>query len=362
MEKLNNNLIINNNSVKSVKSTRIGYIDSLKGFAILLVVLGHIADGYFLANMYPQSNELLYSIYNVIYAFHMPLFMIISGYVYCYAYFDKNMKPIKERIFKQILNLIVIYFIFSVPFGIFKMICEQFTNKSVSITDILMIPIKPISPYWYIYILIPLYYIFSRECIYKLNQWITFGIFVVICICSNFIKIPYFEINKIMYYAVFFYIGIAYKINKRFILNNGFIVFSLFVVSIILCFIFWNHNQDMTRCINRYAVINLIAASGISFMIWYVFEHIKIIGNNSILRFLGTYCLEIYVLHCVFTAGNRIILSKIGDTILSILINMLISLAIPILFSIVCKKLNIHGLFFKPVTYITKKSKTGIVS
>ena len=50
---------------------RILYLDNLKGFAILLVVMGHCLQGS------GGSNEILF---NFIYAFHMPLFMAISGY------------------------------------------------------------------------------------------------------------------------------------------------------------------------------------------------------------------------------------------------------------------------------------------
>lgn len=51
---------------------RITFIDSLKGFLILLVIVGHI--GY--AN-YPDTTI----VYDVIYSFHMPLFVFVSGFL-----------------------------------------------------------------------------------------------------------------------------------------------------------------------------------------------------------------------------------------------------------------------------------------
>lgn len=54
---------------------RISYIDALRGFAIVLVVLGH-AIQYSVVNFDDQP------IFRLIYAFHMPLFMFISGFVY----------------------------------------------------------------------------------------------------------------------------------------------------------------------------------------------------------------------------------------------------------------------------------------
>lgn len=77
-------------------STRIGYLDALKGFATLCVVLGHVAVGYLEGNTYPETNQILYGVKNVIYAFHMPLFMMISGCVYAVAYY-RNGEPSQKR-------------------------------------------------------------------------------------------------------------------------------------------------------------------------------------------------------------------------------------------------------------------------
>lgn len=58
------------------ESERITYVDAVKGFAIVLVVLGHIlrAEGEILS---PEVEDM---IADIIYAFHMPLFFFISGY------------------------------------------------------------------------------------------------------------------------------------------------------------------------------------------------------------------------------------------------------------------------------------------
>lgn len=52
---------------------RFQYVDRLKGFAILLVVMGHMYQ----FPMHPNDTF----IYKVIQSFHMPLFLFLSGYV-----------------------------------------------------------------------------------------------------------------------------------------------------------------------------------------------------------------------------------------------------------------------------------------
>lgn len=53
---------------------RLDYIDKLRGFAILLVVMGHLYLPYT-----AQGNS--HPVAEMIYSFHMPLFFFISGYL-----------------------------------------------------------------------------------------------------------------------------------------------------------------------------------------------------------------------------------------------------------------------------------------
>lgn len=54
------------------------WIDVVRGGAILLVVIGHSG-----------CPEILY---NLIYSFHMPLFFVISGYLYNYDKWNKTLR------------------------------------------------------------------------------------------------------------------------------------------------------------------------------------------------------------------------------------------------------------------------------
>lgn len=61
------------------KSNRNLYIDIVKGIAIILVVYGYCIEYY--STEYLNGN-FFYSdlIHKIIYSFHMPLFMLVSGY------------------------------------------------------------------------------------------------------------------------------------------------------------------------------------------------------------------------------------------------------------------------------------------
>jgi len=57
---------------------RLVWIDSAKGFAIILVVFGHVLGGT-MARGWLDADGLFKFIYDYIYLFHMPLFFMISG-------------------------------------------------------------------------------------------------------------------------------------------------------------------------------------------------------------------------------------------------------------------------------------------
>ena len=59
-------------------------IDTLKGIAIILMVIGHAGCSKFL--------------HDYIYLFHMPLFFFITGYMFKFEYIDAPLKFIKRRL------------------------------------------------------------------------------------------------------------------------------------------------------------------------------------------------------------------------------------------------------------------------
>ena len=102
----------NNNQVKN----KILWLSIVQGWAILLVVIGHV-NGFTYANpadpleMYPLS----YWVHRLIYAFHMPLFMFVSGGLLYYSRLNRGWHT--PALYKDKLKRLFIPYLFFIAFA-----------------------------------------------------------------------------------------------------------------------------------------------------------------------------------------------------------------------------------------------------
>lgn len=92
---------------------RIEYIDSLKGLAILLVVMGHVIPHYFPVwrdVLYVDGNRVAMSVWLIIYSFHMPLFMFCSG-LFALRIKEYTWKTVGSAMWKRACTLLLPFFV-----------------------------------------------------------------------------------------------------------------------------------------------------------------------------------------------------------------------------------------------------------
>jgi len=127
---------------------RIASIDIAKAVCILLVVVGHYN---------PVDAPAWYrSMVEIIYGFHMPLFMFVSGFVY---WKGATRKPVKYPVFilKKFNRLMIPYFLVSVLIISIKMITGEnmYLENPVTWTTFLSMFYLPSAGYflWFVYAL-----------------------------------------------------------------------------------------------------------------------------------------------------------------------------------------------------------------
>lgn len=132
---------------------RVIWIDSVRGIAISLVVYGHVIGGYTGNYSSIEYQNFVTCGLKIIYSFHMPLFFMISGYVYALGKNVLNIKQYRNFISKKARQLLIPYYVCSVVQILIKLPLQGKISSVLSWKDIFLLPIKPVDQYWYIYVL-----------------------------------------------------------------------------------------------------------------------------------------------------------------------------------------------------------------
>ncbi len=248
---------------------RLDYIDALKGLMVVFVVLGHVIDGYLESAKWPEYENVLSLIFNIIYSFHMPLCFMISGYLYQLAYTDQNGAVKREKVRTHAIDFAIIYIVFCILFWATKLVMSDAVNTAVSVKDIFMIWAVPMSNYWYLYILIALYFIFSIDRLRNLKIRYMFPVLLAVNVLSNLVpgKV-WFQVSRIAYYSLFFYLGMQYRKDKNFFIFRKQSSMTCMGIAVVIMIPF----LICGRKINIIPVVNMIVALGISIGVWNALE------------------------------------------------------------------------------------------
>lgn len=326
---------------------RIKWIDSCKGFATTLVVLGHVLCGYLDAGLFDDQKRIMETISNWIYSFHMALFFSISGYVFYIAYGDDSVYK-KSKYNEKIKNFVIVYLSFSIVLWCFKMIFSSAVNSPLKLLDLILIPIAPISPYWYMWNLIIYYLLFAWMIHNRVSDKKMLFFYITCSVVASFTPHITSNIRNLFYYLVTFYFGVVLAKTKCRLLSNPWIVSGSMISFIIAIYFTFIRNVKLSSIKGG----NLFFALSSTIVIFYIFTKMMYSWNSRLLGAIGRYSIEIYLLHCFITAANRTLFSVVGinNFYFSALLNLTAGIALPILCSLALTKINLHQFVFNPAT------------
>ena len=195
------------------------YWDSLKFVLIFLVVYGHIAQNY------SGDSQFNMDIYKLIYLFHMPLFIFVSGRF--------SLIRDRKKYMKGILRLLETYIVFQIIRTTIPILLGgEFTFKCITTPNWIL---------WYLVALIlwRLMVYFIPERILKQRKKVLLMSFCI-SLVAGFIPIGYpFSVQRILSFLPFFVMGyyssefdIQQYINKI----PKFLAVSVFVIAFMLLF------------------------------------------------------------------------------------------------------------------------------
>lgn len=321
--------------MKSVKS-RVVWIDSMKLFACILVVLGHFYMS--LASTGWISSKEFYYYYPVetVYTFHVPLFFVCSGYLYQRKRTDYTLASHWKNIKSKVLSLGIPYVAFSTITLVLKIIFHNSVNNQA--TPILRTLLwEPTAPYWYLYALFFIFCLIPRQQ-HRNQLWKIFCVSLIakviyICILWPF-QLPDI-ITKVVGNAVWFSFGMLLTDLSccKVILNRYamIICFSIgFVLSVFLC------GKNGISEGAQFIV-------GANFVYALVCFFCKVAGerNKQITIKLSKYFMPVYLMHTISVSAFRTLLLKMGiDSLpVHICIGITASFVVPaIIYEVASKK------------------------
>ena len=126
---------------------RLAWVDVAKGIGIILVVYGHALRGFWGLKPWPSWTVAQDTL---IYAFHMPLFFVISG-LFLWQSIERGKKNfIRSRWWA----IIYPYLLWSFVCGGIEVAASRFANTPMSLRDLWLIPVIPIEQFWFLYALL----------------------------------------------------------------------------------------------------------------------------------------------------------------------------------------------------------------
>lgn len=189
---------------------RINKIDILKGIAIICMVLGHAIQLYNGADY--RNEKMFYSnvAYKIIYTFHMPLFMVVSGYLFFISLQ-------KDNSFKMIKRKVITYSIPIIVFAILKTLPHAYI-QGFSLLLIKDVAYNVLHTLWFLWALI--YACVSVWVFEKIKNQNLKCILCMIAIVLVFITPDILMSNVFKYTIPYFFVGYCYgkkqlNFNKR---------------------------------------------------------------------------------------------------------------------------------------------------
>jgi fucose 4-O-acetylase-like acetyltransferase len=264
------------------------------GIAILLVVIGHLASrGESEIPNYVRLKA-------VIYKFHMPLFLFLSGYIAFYTYQPiQSYKDYFRFIKKKFFRLFPAYILLSLIFFGGKFIL----NKDIDVIDgfinILFFPSKGNSGFlWYIYVLF-LYNLSMPLIVYAVKN--KFILFLTLSISLSLLTFPsWLSLNFYFWYLPYFMLGCFLSNNNKFY-NK---ILKLIGSYILLIFLFWG-------LLEYFELISLpkIIVSFISIIATCYLSSL-VLKRNAFFEILGDNSFYIYLFNTMFIGGLSYVLIK----------------------------------------------------
>lgn len=284
-------------------------IETLRGMAIILVVLGHMI-GYSEAGGMRVANDSIFRyLYFSLEYIRLPLFTVISGWVYA----NKPVIPGKESQFLKgkFRRLIIPMLVLSTALFVLRIIIPG-TNTTPDIRDLPRNLVLPYDVYWYLFSLFLIFSVIvildTKAFFHSLPGWCTTVLAALGCLffSENFLDpVPnLFSFKGAAYLFPFFLLGVGIH-RFRFPSDTRVIVpaFLIFIFAVTFQQMSWFGYVPIQE---RHSLLGLSVGISAALLLF------RLELKSNFLVFIGHHAYGIFLFHVFFTGGSRIVLSALG--------------------------------------------------
>ena len=267
-------------------------IDSLKGFLIILVIIGHVITTL------DNTNVFNHALMGLIYIFHMPLFILVSGYL--------TKSPDSQQakdMWRGVLRILVPLLIFHLIYCASKL--YQFGGNYIT-----YLKSFPYGILWYLMSLIfwriMLYY--SPKALLKRPAlYLSIALIVSILCGLTHLGRP-FSIQRTLNFYLFFLLGYYYRQNaiNRQLWNKNILHAAVAVVLLPIIFILYPRCGNVMNGLDHYGLYDIpqkililtcsIAMSLLVFNLMRDFKPLRVIGRESLFYYLYHFLIIVIII------------------------------------------------------------------
>lgn len=322
------------------------WVDKAKGIGVLLVVFGHVDSGLYHAGI-EMPRDLHGLVKSVIYAFHMPLFFLLSG-----LFFSSSRKRRGSAgiVWSKVDTLVYPFLVWTLLQGSLQTALSRWTNGTFSVGDFVSVAWGPKMQLWYLYSLFLMFAISAAT--YSLFKARAGLALLGIALCGYVFskQIPeIFLLRRTAEYFIYFVSGILLMGRVHLPVRGSYVALGI-AIALLSQGAFHYLGFHYT---DRGLFALLVAASCIFFIV--IFCQ-RVSGRTSdVLGYLGRYSMDIYIMHFIAGAGGRIVMQHmkmlgIDNYWLHLTVGMSLGIAGPLVAMVVMERLRIRYLFSAPIS------------
>ena len=321
----------------------IDWVDYAKAIGIILVVYGHVARGVLNAGIL-VDEKLIVLVDKIIYSFHMPLFFFLSGLFFMGSLTKRGVQGIFVN---KINTLIYPYLLWSIIQLSMQIILIDFTNFDKSIDNIYTFLWEPSDHFWYLYTLFVMFVLYAL--VYYITSSVSFILLlsVLTYFLSGVLATPWSVLNSVYHFGIFFGLGIALSHYKYIQLRLSWTV----ILTALLIVIHWFYHGFCLDCSTEVKDVMSFLVALVSIITVVAYSKLLVTRDFGWLKKIGSYSLEIYLVHIIFGSGFRIVMQNvfgIENGLFHLFFGTLVGIIVSILFALFARKLGWQFLFASP--------------